>query len=164
MGEIAWHVYNPHKNLVRLGEIGAGSFSISISNKSRNPGQCRQLSNRKSGKHFELSTLTRIEANLDFQPFQHLNQGKLRFWLSRSRPSSARGKKLDKIKICPSFSSISTEKIESQKSYFSKSLDRAPNPRIVFVRIVQRVESGQLGLRLPSPYGQITELEKFGEL
>ena len=47
---------------------------------------------------------------------------------------------------------------------FSKSPDRPPNPRIVFVRIVRRMGCGLLGLRLRSPNGQITELEKFREL
>ena len=54
--------------------------------------------------------------------------------------------------------------IEPQLSNFSQIKDRSPNPQFLFVRIVGRIGGGQLGLRLHSPNGQITESEKFGEL
>ena len=53
--------------------------------------------------------------------------------------------------------------IESQ-SDFSQTPGRSPNPRLLFARIVRRIGGGQLGLRLHSLNGQITELEKFREL
>ena len=56
------------------------------------------------------------------------------------------------------------QRIESHCPNFSKSPDKPPNPRIMFVQIFLRIGGGQLRLRLHSPNSQITELEKFGEL
>ena len=44
---------------------------------------------------------------------------------------------------------------------FSRTPNRLPNPQFLFVQIVQRTRGGQLGLRLHSPNGQISE---FGEI
>ena len=54
--------------------------------------------------------------------------------------------------------------IDTQFPGFSRSPDRSPNPQIVFDQIVWRIGGGQFGLRLHSPNGQFTKLEKFGEL
>ena len=48
-----------------------------------------------------------------------------------------------------------------QFTNFSRTPNRQPNPQFLFVQIVQRTRGGQLGLRLHSPHGQITE---FGEI
>ena len=52
-------------------------------------------------------------------------------------------------------------KIDTQFPNFSQSPDRLPNPRFLFVRIVRRIGGGQLGLRLHSPNGQITEFREI---
>ena len=54
--------------------------------------------------------------------------------------------------------------IEPQLSNFSKTPDRWPNPQFLIVQIFLRIGGDQLGWRLLSPNGQITKLEKFGEL
>ena len=57
-----------------------------------------------------------------------------------------------------------TKLIEPQLSDFSKSPEETDILQILFVRIFLRIGGGQLGLRLHSPNGQITESEKFGKL
>ena len=54
--------------------------------------------------------------------------------------------------------------IESQWTDFSKSPEEPKNLQFLFFQIFLRIGGGQFGLRLHSPYGQITEFEKFGEL